>query len=277
MDFAPIAGAWLHLILDGGCWLGVENSDPHFVEANSAVYLPRGIAHWLANDPSSSRIESEEATRAWLAREPIFANGDKSLHLVCGAVLPEVSDIHPLFSSLPPSLVIDVETPSLARIVRFLREEANAARRRDLVIDRLAEILVIQILRQERQQRGDKSAFDGVQDTRIARALELVHGDLRKTWEIGELATAVGMSRSVFARVFADAVGEPPLKHIAKWRMARAARLLSTTSATVFEVAIEVGYSSETSFAKAFKRHYGHPPRFRGSSGSRADRTAPPE
>ena len=50
------------------------------------------------------------------------------------------------------------------------------------------------------------------------------------------------------------------MQYLANWRIQVGAALLRNTTATVAAVAQEVGYESEATFAKAFKRLVGKPP-----------------
>jgi AraC-like DNA-binding protein len=54
------------------------------------------------------------------------------------------------------------------------------------------------------------------------------------------------------------------MSYLARWRLQLAARALTSTSHSVGQIAAEVGYESEASFNRAFKREFGSPPaRFR--------------
>ncbi|UUU28637.1 AraC family transcriptional regulator [Streptomyces sp. CA-210063] len=63
-------------------------------------------------------------------------------------------------------------------------------------------------------------------DTAVARSLELIHAQPGASWTVATLGARVGLSRATFARRFTEAVGEPPLTDLARWRMTTAARLL---------------------------------------------------
>lgn len=52
----------------------------------------------------------------------------------------------------------------------------------------------------------------------------------------------------------------PPMAYLAAWRMQIAAGLLTTGALTVAQVAERVGYESEASFGRAFKRVTGTTP-----------------
>jgi len=79
-------------------------------------------------------------------------------------------------------------------------------------------------------------------------------------WTVESLGDSVGLSRAAFARRFTGLVGEPPLAYLTRWRMTTAAGLLRHSDTPISVVGDQVGYSSESAFAKAFKRAYGLPP-----------------
>ena len=66
------------------------------------------------------------------------------------------------------------------------------------------------------------------------------------------LASEVHVSRATLARRFAEAVGEPPLAYLARWRMHLAAHRLRYSTDTVETIAHAVGYTSEYAFNRAF-------------------------
>jgi AraC-like DNA-binding protein len=88
----------------------------------------------------------------------------------------------------------------------------------------------------------------------------LLHAWPGQNWTIEELAKQVGVSRSLLAERFTALVGIPPMQYLAKWRMQIASELLTGGSANVATVAIEIGYSSEAAFSRAFKKMVGVSP-----------------
>jgi len=59
---------------------------------------------------------------------------------------------------------------------------------------------------------------------------------------------------------FAELIGQTPIQYLANWRIQVGAALLRNTNSTVAVVAQEVGYESEATFTKAFKRLTGSSP-----------------
>ncbi|MEP4290906.1 MAG: AraC family transcriptional regulator [Rhizobiaceae bacterium] len=101
----------------------------------------------------------------------------------------------------------------------------------------------------------------GLQDPKIATALQLMHDMPAHEWSVQKLANAAGMSRSKFAARFADLIGEPPLKYLTSWRMVLAAQALeSAPDRPLIDIAQSVGYQTEASFSVWFKRQFGKPP-----------------
>ncbi|WP_254303859.1 helix-turn-helix transcriptional regulator [Burkholderia gladioli] len=78
---------------------------------------------------------------------------------------------------------------------------------------------------------------------------------------VARLASAVGMSRSAFASLFTRTVGRPPLDYVRSWRLARARAMLASGEDNVAQVAITVGYASQSAFSHAYRRAFATTPR----------------
>lgn len=104
------------------------------------------------------------------------------------------------------------------------------------------------------------SWLTALRDPLIARVLALLHDRPGERWTLASLAGEVHVSRATLARRFTDAVGEPPLSYLGRWRMHLAAERLKHGTETVEEIARGVGYTSEYAFSRAFARHRGQPP-----------------
>jgi AraC-like DNA-binding protein len=68
------------------------------------------------------------------------------------------------------------------------------------------------------------------------------------------------MSRSAVAARFTDLVGEPAMRYITRWRMQLALSALEDGTASIKQLADRLGYDSQASFSRAFKRAMGVPP-----------------
>ena len=69
------------------------------------------------------------------------------------------------------------------------------------------------------------------------------------------------MSRSGFARLFKEMLDTSFFDYLTRLRMRNARELLATTNLAVPMVAQKIGYQSDLSFVKAFKKLHGVTPR----------------
>lgn len=132
------------------------------------------------------------------------------------------------------------------------------------IVDRLAEVLFIQAMR-TRMDSSYSSAnpcwLRALTDPQIGEALRQMHAEPGRPWTVAGLARSVSMSRSAFAERFRELVGETPLDHLTQWRMARAANMMrANRPMKLAAIAAAVGYESESSFGKAFRRVMGKSP-----------------
>jgi len=132
----------------------------------------------------------------------------------------------------------------------------------DALVARLTEALFVEVVRAWLAKNDGQTGawMRALRDARIARALTLVHAKPAQEWTVATLAREVGMSRSGFALTFAQLLGEPPLAYVQEWRLYTARSLLRESAHAIAEIAGRVGYDSEASLSKAFKRRYGMPP-----------------
>jgi AraC-like DNA-binding protein len=130
------------------------------------------------------------------------------------------------------------------------------------MLGRLMELLFVEVVRRYASRLADaaKGWFAALNDPIVGRALQLIHRDGARRWTVDQLAREAGSSRSVLAERFTTIVGQPPIEYLASWRMQLAAERLGSTRNSIAAVAAEIGYESEASFNRAFKRATGLAP-----------------
>jgi AraC-like DNA-binding protein len=181
---------------------------------------------------------------------------------VCGSIDFGAYAENPLSRAVPRTLVLPfAELESLSRTLELLFDEAFATRcGRQAALDRLCELLVIQLLRHLMQrERANVGLLAGLADPRLARALNAMHEEPARPWTLDQLAGRAGMSRARFAVNFRDIVGMTPGEYLTHWRLGLAQSLLRRGKATTL-VAHEVGYSGPAALTRAFKSRFGTPP-----------------
>lgn len=104
---------------------------------------------------------------------------------------------------------------------------------------------------------GEDGAID---DRRLRRALDHIHDHLGENLSLETLAAEATMSPYHFARRFKATTGRSPLQYVIRERMRTARVLLETTTLSVVEIALRVGYEDVSRFRVHFKRQHGATP-----------------
>ena len=166
-----------------------------------------------------------------------------------------------LLVSLLPQIIVARREPRLAMLMQLIGEETRSQRSaRDLVLQRLLEVMLIESLRCSSDTTSAPGLARGLADECLAIALRSIHARPGYPWTVAELATNAALSRSAFFARFSRTVGVPPMEYLLAWRMALAKRQLRARELAMEQVAESVGYSSASTFTVAFVRHVGMPP-----------------
>jgi AraC-like DNA-binding protein len=261
--------AAFHLVVAGACWLRVGGSAPRALGPGHVVLFPRGRAHALSHPREAEAWPAEEVVGRLSEGSSGLRFGEaggETTRLVCGHFSYQGEGLHPFFTTLPE--VLEVQLPQgeqaswlTAAAELAAAESASAERGAAVVVDRLAETLLLQTLRVFLATNPHAQGFlAAVEDPALGRALASIHASCQRSWTVEELARESGISRSSFAERFKTQVGESPMRYLARWRMIRARELLADPSLTASAVAGRVGYASEFAFSRAFKRIWGQGP-----------------
>lgn len=100
-----------------------------------------------------------------------------------------------------------------------------------------------------------------LQQWRLRRVLQFIDEHLGTKITLEELARVAGLSRMHFAAQFRAAVGVRPHEYLLKRRIERAEDLLKQTAMPLVEVALSVGFQTQSHFTTVFKRFAGDTPR----------------
>ncbi|HLJ65861.1 MAG TPA: AraC family transcriptional regulator [Chloroflexota bacterium] len=276
-DEEPECG-YFHLVSKGSCWLdATATGEPIRLDQGDVVLLPHGNGHVLSDAPGRHPVPVLELLgdcEPGPAVELHHGGGGPESILLSGAYHFEPGAPHPVLAYLPPVLHIGASLAGIEAAVAPLHSalrllSVEMTERRPgyrAVAERLVDILLIYMLRFWLESRSDEVEgwLAALRDPRLGEAICCIHRDLSQPWTVASLARAAGMSRSAFARDFSALTGEPPLAYLTRQRIEIAARLLRSGDAPLEAIAERVGYESEYSFSKAFKRLMGVAPgRFR--------------
>ena len=230
---------YLHLIRRGPVTVQAGVHPEIRIEEPSLLLYPRVAPHRFITDP------------------------EHDADLLCAVVDLGSTAGNPLAMALPAVLQIPlVRLPSLTGTLELLFAEALGDQcGRQAAIDRLCELLLIQLLRYLMDEElAPSGLLAGLADQRLSRAIAAMHDAPREPWTLESLAACAGMSRARFAAHFREVVGLTPGQYLTDWRVNVSCTLLKAGK-PVSVVADEVGYGSPTALARAFRVHMGCAPR----------------
>jgi AraC-like DNA-binding protein len=248
-------------VLEGECRVVGAGQPPIIVRAGDFVLSPS------TNDQV---VESIDAPPHGIDMLPVelgegrfrVGRSDEPINLrmqvgLCSFASPDAA----LLVSLLPAMVVARGEPRLATLMQLVGDETRQSRPgRELVLERLLEVLLIEALRSGTDAASVPSVARGLSDDRLVAALRAIHAKPAHGWTVADLAAEAAMSRSAFFARFSRIVGLPPMEYLLAWRMALAKRLLRTREFAIDHVAARVGYGSASTFSTAFTRHVGMPP-----------------
>lgn len=262
--------ARFHIVIGGQCWLRVDGeTEGTFMSNGDLMIVPHGASHTIADLPSTPVRPLADVLNDvdYVGTGPlIYGGGGAGCCLVCGEFAFEALGSHPLLDKLPKKLYVSgansYNTQWLDSAIGFIGHEAARLQPgANAIIDRLSEIILIQVIRATLDATDETIPFlSAFKDARINQVLSEIHENPATEWTVERLGQIANMSRSAFSGRFSELVQMTPLQYVIFVRLQKASRLLVETDRPLIGVAESVGYQSEAAFSEAFKKHYGMRP-----------------
>ncbi|WP_225785072.1 AraC family transcriptional regulator [Xenophilus sp. Marseille-Q4582] len=273
--------ARFHFVASGGGWLRVEGGDWLRLAPGDAVLLPRGSAHVLASAPGLQPTDVQALPRVPVSEQVYVVRGAGPGRggeegagaapaapdvLFCGTLRFNLDPLHPLLALMPELMRADElarRNPGVPALLDAMEREVAMDRIGSCgILARLADVLAASIIRAwvECACNDATGWLAAVQCPRIGQVIAAIHAEPERDWRVPALADLMGVSRSRFAEAFTRTVGESPARYVAKVKMFQARRWIAQEGMRVTVAANRLGYDSEASFSRAFKRIVGQPP-----------------
>lgn len=257
--------AIFHVLTRGAATLRT-GEEAHALRAGDLVVLPHGDPHELVEGEALvvplrtlPTVSSERALPCVVGGGP----GDAT-EILCGTFRFGPAGRRWLLPLLPRALVVrrgDGHAAAfLEATLRLLEHEAvGASPGSDLLVARLSDVLLVHVLRAF-AERGDAGWLAALADPHLGPLMRRVHQEPGGDWTADRMARAAGLSRTVLFQRFDATMGRTPADWLLDWRMTLAAEALRAGDEPVASLAGRLGYSSEASFSRAFRRVHGLPP-----------------
>lgn len=264
--------AWFHFIGQGTVHLRTKSGATHVLGCGDAVLLPCAGIHDLYSEDGVALRSVDDFQKARLcdaaseirACEADVCRSKDNLIFSC-AMEFDLGWLHPL-AHLKPE-VMHIETvpdhdPQIPAILDVMTAELRAKRPGyGVILTRLADVVAAAILRRWVEAGCDVCGWvEAVRDPKLARVLAALHKEPGRNWSVADMATEMGMSRSVFAERFVELTKSTPQQYLTNLRMRLASQWISRENLSLDEVADRLGYASVAAFSRAFKRTTGKSP-----------------
>lgn len=275
MEMGGKAFAQFHAVTGGSCILEYQG-EAREVRTGEVLLFPRGSAHVLTDKSGQRPVSGEAFMKSLGDPEPLFSTGQRPARIICGHFAYSTEVAHPLFEDLPDLVHLRSvrgrqQSALFGLLDQIIPELAGAEPGFQLIVDRHAEVLLVMIIREHYRENGAESGFlRALTDARLAKAVSLIHSGYASSLDLPGLARSAGMSRSALSKAFKETVAVSPIEYLSTWRIMVGRDLLLRTRLPLPEVAEKVGYGSEVSFSRAFKRRLGVSPAVYRRSGSSA-------
>jgi len=267
--FPAQAAARFHFVADRGCWLLTPAKEWTRIAPGDAVLLPRGSEHTLASAPDAATVPLCQCSFQTVCENIVTTSGGgegEQTLLFSGSMTFNVDGLHPLLRMMPDLMQVHELAVNEPRIPDLLKTMAC-----EVVLDRvgaggilarLADVVAASLIRSwvERGCGNASGWIAAARDPDIGRVLAAIHLKPSENWTVASLANVMRASRSAFAERFTRVVGETPVRYVAQVRMHQARQWLTRDKMRIGVVARRLGYDSEASFSRAFKRVMGVAP-----------------
>ncbi len=188
---------------------------------------------------------------------------DDRVTMVCASLRFASGGENPIARALPDLVLIRLaDTPTLEPVIKVLVQEAREQHcGRQAVLNRLMEIVVIGVLRELMDQNILQTGMlAGLAHPKLHKAINAMHAEPGRNWNLESLASIAGMSRARFSSKFHEVVGTPPGLFLTQWRL-NVAQALLRRGEPLQLVADATGYSSTSALTRAFVTQLGLPPK----------------
>jgi AraC family transcriptional activator of mtrCDE len=276
---APERDGWVpfHLITRGACRIDLPDGSSEVLAAGDIAMLPHGGAHVMRGATTPATMTSvphlrRSTTGAIEVKTNIELDPDpgpdlkSGAELVCGRLQFELAQQNLVLATLPSIIVlraaVATEMSRLQQMLQAIREELTLAKPGAAAIATdLASALMVMVLRLHlTQQQTSRGLLGLLGHKQAARVVVAMIDQPDRAWSLDELAGLAGASRATLVRLFQKTAGLAPLEFLTDLRLNLARNKLAAGSHSIAEIAVAVGYQSESAFSRAFSRHFSMPP-----------------
>ena len=170
----------------------------------------------------------------------------------------ERSENTALDSSTPSEPQFDYLANSLVQLLETAKQDLERDREAaKAVLAKASSILQSEI---ERRSGANDSGTGGLAGWQIARVRAFIDKNLHGTIHTKDLSAVARRSAAHFARSFKHTLGKSPHAYVMRRRLEKACHLMISSSDSLSQIALSVGFSDQSHLCKRFKQAIGQSP-----------------
>jgi AraC-like DNA-binding protein len=254
-------------VVGGSAFLKFENEPGAIPLAGGDLLIMFDDQPFSMADHSCSRIvDSREVRKLRVNGVARYGGGGPVATLMFARFSMNTLEALPIRSILPQPLYLSLNqerSHAFQSVLDLLATEtAQPGMASSFMISRLYESLLVYAIRAYASDTAAPQTgwLAAISDNHLSRAIQAMFSAIRKNWSVESLAREARMSRSAFAARFKRILGQTPLAYLTRWRLHKAGAMIRSSNTSLVEVAAAVGYESEGSLSRAFKRELGVSP-----------------
>lgn len=196
-----------------------------------------------------------EATLRWRSQTH---HSTLQLHLPAATIRETTRELSNSDAHAPEMPTKLISEDPLVRQLMLGLADAMAGGAPDLYAEAAGDMLAAHLLVHHCQYRMPR--LPPRDELRLRRVNTFMRESLDAPLSLAQMAEQACVSRFHFLRIFKQAYGETPFKHLTRLRMEEAQRRLRCSRESITEIAVSCGYDNPTHFAAAFRRTFGVAP-----------------
>jgi AraC family transcriptional regulator len=214
---------------------------------NSAQYRPGAMTLWNKDYPLHQVSFSEP-------QETLLIELDEKSHLEW---------VREDFSASPtlPNHVLAEDSQLMLLAQCIQREIASGCKNGKIYGQSLSLALISYIWQRHGNVRLVERTSGPLSAARIRMVCDYIEANIGANITLNELATLVEISPRQLLRAFRQSMGLPPHQYVIRSRIIRAKQMLQEGKHPLSEIALSLGFSSQSHFSASFKKHTGRSPR----------------
>lgn len=192
----------------------------------------------------------------------IVASETDSAELICAAINFTALEQRQMVSSLPKLIFLNLDDgPMSATVAWMFAEIESTGLGQKSIVGKLCDILLIQMLRKLSEDGlVIQGMLAGLSHPALAATLVKLQEAPEEAWTLDLMAENAAMSRSKFAELFRETIGQTPNDFLTDLRVSIAQQLLAQDKPVAL-VANKVGYEHGSALARVFRKKTGLSPK----------------